>query len=111
MGIGIRERRAVDGCNPQVIEVLALGSQTCFQNQPWAEVGTSTKTRLIPRPLRERGYARIRDIADAYGIDSVICSCKNPDLRGGICVPERIIRRPLSDTGGRRDQQLTLFPC
>ncbi len=84
---------------------------TCFQNQPWVEVGTSTKTKLIPKPLRERGYKRIKDIAQAYGIDSVICSCKNPDLKGGICVPERIIKRRPFKKEGEKDRQLTLFPC
>ncbi|MBW2040108.1 MAG: hypothetical protein JRI46_11060 [Deltaproteobacteria bacterium] len=83
----------------------------CFQNQPWVEVGTSTKTKLIPKPLREKGYYRIKKIAQAYGLNSVICSCKNPDLRGGICVPERIIKRRPFKKGGGKDQQLTLFPC
>ncbi|RLB07298.1 MAG: hypothetical protein DRG50_03265 [Deltaproteobacteria bacterium] len=84
---------------------------SCFQNQAWAQVGTSTKTKLIPRPLRERGYRRIKDIAQAYGIEAVICSCKNPDLKGGICVPERIIKRHSFKEPKKRDRQLTLFPC
>lgn len=84
---------------------------SCFQNQPWAEVGTSTKTKLIPKPLRERGYTRIREIAQAYRIDSAICSCKNPDLRGGICAPQRLIKRRSLKKEEKRDGQLTLFPC
>lgn len=84
---------------------------SCFQNQPWVEVGTSTKTKLIPKPLRERGYARIREIARAYGIDSTICSCKNPDLRGGICAPQRLMKRRPLENEGKTDGQLTLFPC
>jgi DNA repair photolyase len=84
---------------------------TCFWNKPWVEVGMSTKTKLIPKALREKGYRRIGEIAQAFGVDSVICSCKNPDLKGGICVPERIIKsRSLIDRE-KGDQQLTLFPC
>ena len=84
---------------------------TCFRNQPWAEVGTSTKTKLVPKPLRERGYRRIAEIARAYGVDSVICSCKNPDMTGGICVPERVIKGRSFQKAEKTDKQLTLFPC
>jgi DNA repair photolyase len=85
--------------------------RTCFQNQPWTEVGTATKTKLIPRPLRERGYERIAAMARTFAIKAVICSCKNPDLKGGICLPERITDSRAVQRGERVGRQLTLFPC
>lgn len=58
-----------------------------YRNQPWRTVGTSTRSKLIPLPLRRRGYERIKGMARSLGMEAVICSCKNPDLQGELCIP------------------------
>ncbi len=83
--------------------------ESCYQNQDWLKVGLSTKTKLLPRRLREVGYMRIKEVARSYGISAVICSCKNPDLKGETCFPKRVQRALLNPAHGRR--QLILFPC
>jgi DNA repair photolyase len=83
--------------------------ESCFQNQDWVEVGLSTKTKLLPKNLRESGYGRIKRIAQAHGISAVICRCKNPDLNGEICVPPRM--RKAIPVGVQGKKQLILFPC
>lgn len=83
--------------------------ESCFENQSWIEVGLSTKTKLLPKRLRENGYGRMKTIAQAHGISAVICSCKNPDLNGEICVPARV-RKAVSGRVQRK-KQLILFPC
>lgn len=83
--------------------------ESCFRNQNWVEVGLSTKTKLLPKRVRENGYRRIKTIAEAHGISAVICSCKNPDLKGEICVPARI--REATPGRVQRRKQLILFPC
>jgi len=83
--------------------------ESCYQNQDWLEVGLSTKTKLLPRRLREVGYMRIKEVARSHGISAVICSCKNPDLQGETCLPPRA-RRAIPNLTHRR-RQLLLFPC
>ncbi len=83
--------------------------ESCFRNQDWVEVGLSTKTKLLPRKLRENGYGRMRIIAQAHGISAVICRCKNPDLPGEICVPARVRKAIPGQVQGKK--QLMLFPC
>lgn len=84
--------------------------QSCFQSQPWSVVGTSTRSKLIPRSLREKGYGRFLELAKAFGIKAIICSCKNPDLPAQRCPTGNSARK--SSTGqGKDGRQLTLFPC
>jgi len=83
---------------------------SCFESQDWAEVGMSTRTKLLPQRLRENGYGRMKAIAEAYGISTAICRCKNPDMNGKLC-PSSNVRRAISIVRISRDKQLTLFSC
>jgi DNA repair photolyase len=84
--------------------------RSCFESQPWTVVGSSTRTKLIPRPLREKGYKRFIGLSEQFGITPFICACKNPDMSAHHC-----------STGTRREKtressedmrrQFTLFPC
>lgn len=82
--------------------------ESCFKTQEWKTVGSSSRTKLLPRPVRERGYARIKEIAQRVGITALVCQCKNPDLKGDLCSSGRIraalIRREIP-------VQLPLFRC
>lgn len=81
--------------------------ESCFRTQEWKTVGSSTKTKLLPRTIRERGYQRIEGIARGFGINTSICQCKNPDLKGDLCSSGRA-RRLLSR---KIPEQLPLFRC
>ena len=81
--------------------------ESCFRTQEWKTVGSSTKTKLLPRAIRERGYQRIGEIARGFGISTSICQCKNPDLKGDLCSSGRA-RRLLSR---KTPEQLPLFRC
>jgi DNA repair photolyase len=83
---------------------------SCFESQDWVEVGMSTKTKLLPKRLRENGYGRIRTIAEAYGISTAICGCKNPDMKGELCSPSKV-RRAIPKARIPQGKQLTLFSC
>ncbi len=83
--------------------------ESCFQNQNWVEVGLSTKTKLLPKRVRENGYGRMQAAAHAHGISAVVCKCKNPDLDGEICVPVRVRKAIANRVQGKK--QLILFPC
>jgi DNA repair photolyase len=82
-------------------------SESCFRTQEWRTVGSSSKTKLLPRPIRERGYERIRKIAERFGITTLICQCKNPDLEGDLCSSGRT-KAALKKRGLL---QLPLFRC
>ena len=58
--------------------------ESCFSTQEWKTVGSSARTKLVPKDLRERGYRRIRDVANGFGITASICQCKNPDLKSDL---------------------------
>lgn len=78
-----------------------------FRTQNWQVVGSSTKTKLLPRIVREKGYQRIKRIAETFGIKTLICQCKNPDLKGELCSSAKArmtIRR-------KTRTQLPLFQC
>jgi len=78
--------------------------ESLFVTQPWREVGTSTKSKLVPAPLRQKGYQRITEIARAYGIKTLVCRCKNPDIDAQICqTSHNLIQK------GYRAKQLNLF--
>jgi len=82
--------------------------ESCFRTQEWKRVGSSTRTKLLPKPIRERGYERIKEIAEGFGITALICQCKNPDLKGDLCSSVRA-RKELE--GGKTNKQLPLFKC
>ncbi len=63
--------------------------KACFASQEWKEIGTSSMTKLLPKVIREKGYRRIREIAQQYGIEALICQCKNPDLKADLCGSEK----------------------
>ncbi len=81
--------------------------ETCYRGQKWMEVGSSTRTKLLPRTIREKGYGRIKRLAAQFGIVASICQCKNPDLAGDLCGSAEV-------RGARCDApapQLPLFRC
>jgi len=81
--------------------------ESCFRAQEWKTVGSSSRTKLLPRPIREKGYKRIIGIAGRFGIRAAICQCKNPDLEGSLCGSGRV-RTMLAE---RTPVQLPLFRC
>jgi DNA repair photolyase len=81
--------------------------ESCFRTQEWKTVGSSSKTKLLPRPIRERGYERIREIAKTFGITALICQCKNPDLDGDLCSSGRV----KAYSSQKALNQLPLFRC
>ena len=81
--------------------------ESCFKTQDWKTVGSSTKTKLLPKTIRERGYQRIEEVAERFGITALVCQCKNPDLKGDLCGSGRaraLLRR-------KAPAQLPLFRC
>jgi len=72
-----------------------------FPKSGWQRVGTSTMSRLVPLPLRKRGYARFREIAQRYQMEVKICACKNPDMKAQRCISFREDLEPV--------RQLRLF--
>jgi len=80
---------------------------SCFKTQEWKEVGSSTRTKLLPKKIREKGYQRINRIAGRFGIIASVCQCKNPDLRGDLCSSGRV----KIVTSKRTARQLPLFQC
>jgi DNA repair photolyase len=81
--------------------------ESCFRTQEWKEVGSSTKTKLLPKSIRKKGYQRIKEIAEEFGITTSVCQCKNPDLKGDLCGSGRV-KTALSK---RTAIQLPLFQC
>jgi hypothetical protein len=81
--------------------------ESCFRVQEWKAIGSSSKTKLLPKPLREKGYRRMKEIAERFGITASVCQCKNPDLKGDLCGSGRanaVLRK-------RDLVQLPLFRC
>ena len=81
--------------------------ESCFRTQDWKAIGSSSQSKLLPSPIRELGYQRIREIAEAFGITASICQCKNPDMKGDLCVSSRV----RMSTKKRKPSQLSLFQC
>jgi len=81
--------------------------ESCFASQAWQVVGSSSRAKLLPRSLRERGYQRISSLAQQYGISASICQCKNPDLAGSLCGASRVAIALKRST----PSQLPLFLC
>ncbi|MCJ7641638.1 MAG: hypothetical protein MUO29_07080, partial [Desulfobacterales bacterium] len=78
-----------------------------FETQEWKTIGSSSKTKLLPRTLRERGYQRIKETAKEFGITVIVCQCKNPDLEADICSPGTVRKVSRKTTS----IQLPLFKC
>ena len=78
--------------------------ESLFATQHWRAVGTSTKSKLVPAPFRQKGYQRITEIAKTYGIKTLVCRCKNPDIEAQICQPSHNLIQK-----GYRAKQLNLF--
>ncbi len=81
--------------------------ESCFKAQDWKAIGASTRTKLLPRTLREKGYQRMKEIGKGFGITASVCQCKNPDLKGDLCSSGRA-RMAI---GKRTARQLPLFQC
>ncbi len=81
--------------------------ESYFGVQEWKPIGSSSKTKLLPKAVREKGYQRMREIAGRFGITASICQCKNPDLKGDLCGSGRV--KVVS--GKRALVQLPLFRC
>jgi DNA repair photolyase len=81
--------------------------ESCFRTQEWKAIGSSTKTKLLPKTIREKGYQRIKEIGERFGIAASICQCKNPDLEGDLCSSGRA----RGVFGERTPKQLPLFRC
>ena len=81
--------------------------ESCFKAQEWKAIGSSTRTKLLPKTLRERGYQRMKEIGGGFGITASVCQCKNPDLKGDLCSSGRA----RIAIGKRTAKQLPLFQC
>ncbi|MBI5439723.1 MAG: hypothetical protein HY900_00755 [Deltaproteobacteria bacterium] len=68
--------------------------------------GELRRTKLLPLPLRKRGYERFQRIAREYGLTAMVCACKNFDMPGEVCSAGPI--RPAPSRLKRREQ-LSLF--
>jgi DNA repair photolyase len=77
-----------------------------FRAADWKKVGSATQTKLVPFEIRRRGYERAYEAAQKHGIEPMICSCKNPDMKGGLCTGGLGI---LGDGGGEKHGQLSLL--
>ncbi|MCD6319400.1 MAG: radical SAM protein [Candidatus Desulfofervidaceae bacterium] len=62
---------------PSLVSKLIL---SCFPKESWDTVGSKTLSRLIPLPMRKRGYENIKKQAEKLGLKVIVCRCKNPDL-------------------------------
>jgi hypothetical protein len=98
------ERQLMEELSPLHQRVI----ESCFRTQEWKVIGSSSRTKILPKPIRERGYERIKEIAQRLGITALVCQCKNPDLQGDLCSAGRK-RTAL----GKRETpaQLPLFRC
>lgn len=101
---------------PRILEQLKLELpglefkllQSCFSGQDWTEVGTSTRSKLVPKSLRRKGYDRFSVMANKYGIKTLVCSCKNPDMNAQICSSHKRFRSLMDNSVGKI-KQLSLF--
>lgn len=83
---------------------------SCFERKPWTKVGAATRSKLIPRALRNKGYRRFMDLAPKFGIRPLICQCKNPDLPGQLCSSWFETKKNKKQLN-QKEKQLSLFPC
>ncbi len=76
-----------------------------YLGQPWQQVITSARTRLLPRTWRQRHYQRVKQLAEGLSLKVRLCGCKNPDLGRESCDPWGREDRP-----EREKAVPTLFP-
>ncbi len=81
--------------------------ESCFKTREWKALGSSTRTKLLPKTLREKGYQRLKEIGERFGVTASVCQCKNPDLKGDLCSSGRA----RTAAGKRTVRQLPLFQC
>jgi hypothetical protein len=81
--------------------------ESCFKAQEWKAIGSSTRTKLLPKTIREKGYQRMKEIGEGFGITASVCRCKNPDLKADLCSSGRA----RIAIGKRTVRQLPLFQC
>jgi DNA repair photolyase len=81
--------------------------ESCFRTQEWKAIGSSTKTKLLSKLIREKGYERIKKIAREFGVTALVCQCKNPDLKADLCSSGRV----KSVLKRNAPVQLPLFQC
>jgi hypothetical protein len=82
----------------------------CCETQPWRSVGGASRSKLIPLPLRKNGYKCFSERSREYGLKTLICSFKNPDMPGDRCssgTPAAGIDERTVDA----NEQLSLFAC
>ncbi len=63
-----------------------------YPGDGWTSVGTSTRIRLLPPLLREKGHRRFKRISHSFGVSVSVCACKNPDLSNDKCLDLNAIR-------------------
>jgi len=83
--------------------------RSCFETRPWTKVGQATRSKLVPQSLRQKGYQRFFDLAKFFGIQPLICSCKNPDMPGQLCHTRTARPSGNSPSHLRNPRQLSLF--
>jgi len=81
--------------------------ESCFKAREWKAIGSSTRTKLLSKTIREKGYQRMKEIGEGFGITASVCQCKNPDLNGNLCSSGRV-KVALEK---RAPIQLPLFRC
>ncbi len=81
--------------------------ESCFKAQEWKAIGSSTRTKLLPKTIREKGYQRMKEIGERFGITASVCQCKNPDVKGDLCSSGKV----RTAIGKRTMRQLPLFQC
>jgi len=81
--------------------------ESCFKVQEWKAMGSSTRTKLLSSVIREKGYQRMKEIGEGFGITASVCQCKNPDLKGNLCSSGKV-KIAISK---RTARQLPLFQC
>jgi DNA repair photolyase len=81
--------------------------ESCFKAREWKAIGSSTRTKLLSKTIREKGYRRMKEIGQGFGITASVCQCKNPDLKADLCSSGRV-KMAISK---RTARQLPLFQC
>jgi DNA repair photolyase len=81
--------------------------ESCFKAREWMAIGSSSRTKLLSKTIREKGYQRMKKIGEGFGIAASVCQCKNPDLKADLCSSGRV-KIAISK---RTARQLPLFQC
>jgi DNA repair photolyase len=97
------QRQLMSELSPVHQKVIEL----CFDVQEWKAMGSSTRTKLLSKVIREKGYQRMKEIGEGFGITASVCQCKNPDLKADLCSSGRV----KTVVSKRPPGQLPLFQC